>query len=191
MKGPGQEHGAIMLKDQNAAVVNQTKERLEALAEFITTTTLKLPRVSIYLRYEDYRDGGYSMLGLVCEAYAWFTGNGRWRRSAAPKVPDFVSDGEVTDRFLPLSVVAYFGLRDNLGSFFVGQLPQGVKELMYKTRKTASSSLYDIGLTYPHKGKEIAVEVLRAMPSSLLKRDDAEVRERLRRILLENPQRAT
>ena len=39
-----------LLNDEGAVVGNQTIERLEALADLIETTPLKLPRVSIYFR---------------------------------------------------------------------------------------------------------------------------------------------
>ena len=143
-------------------------QRLMELADFIETTPLRLARPSIWLRYDDPRPE-YSMLGLMCEAYSQLSGNGYWRRSVSPKVPEFVCEGEATDRALPRGVVNYFGLRDMIGSFAVSQLPQQIKNSMRSTRKSANSSLYDVGLTYPQKGKWIASEVLRSMPSSLLK----------------------
>ncbi|MDE2785412.1 MAG: hypothetical protein OXL37_01975 [Chloroflexota bacterium] len=158
---------------------DQQKERLKALAEFIETTRHPLTS-GIWLHTRPYRPGieyGFSILGLVCLAHEALTGNGRWILSNpnAPELPDYLSEGEFTDRLLPESVVEYFGFRDNAGSFHAGDLPAELKRRMYRTKKTATSSLFAVGLEYPKRRREIATGVIRAMPPSLLKRKPSEI----------------
>ena len=100
-------------------------------------------------------------------------GSGRWILSNrnVPEIPDFLSGGGMEDDRLPKAVVDYFGLRDQIGSFYVGELPQDVKNLMRRTRKTEGFTLHGIGFSYPKNGKDIAARIIRAMPSSLLKPD--------------------
>ena len=150
---------------------NQTKLRLEALAEFIESTQLVLSPVAWHLAFRGYPGYGYSVLGLVCAAHEHLTGNGRWIYSnpAVKELPDYESEREITDMYLPRSVIDYFGLRDKVGSFGVGELPQDVKRLMYRTTKTERSSLLAIGGMYPKRAREIVVKVIRAMPPSFIK----------------------
>lgn len=152
----------------------QQKDRLEALARFIETTREPLTS-SVWLHTRPYRPGidyGFSILGLVCLAHQSLTRNGQWILSNpnAPELPDYLSEGEFTDRLLPKSVVEYFGFRDNAGSFYAGELPAELKRRMYRTKKTATSSLFAVGLEYPKRRREIASGVIKAMPPSLLKR---------------------
>ena len=151
----------------------QQKYRLEELAEFIETTREPLTS-SLWLHTRPYRPGieyGFSILGLVCLAHQALTGNGQWILSNpnTPELPDYYSEGEFTDRLLPKSVIEYFGFRDNVGSFHAGELPAGLKRRMYRTKKTATSSLFVVGLEYPKRRREIASGVIMAMPPSLVK----------------------
>lgn len=153
----------------------QQKGRLEALAKYIETTPEPVSS-SLWLHTRPCRTGvehGFSILGLVCLAHQSLTGNGQWVLSNpnAPELPDYLSEGEYTDRLLPKSVIEYFGFRDKAGSFYAGDLPSTVKCRMYRTKKTDATSLFEIGLRYPKRRREIAVAVIRAAPPSLLKRE--------------------
>ena len=90
----------------------------------------------------------------------------------APERPDYLTDGEMDDTYLPKPVVDYFGFRDKVGSFFPAELSQDVKRLLNRTKKSGRFSLYGIGRNYRKRGREIAVKVIRAMPPSLLKSDE-------------------
>ena len=150
-----------------------TKDRLLALAGFISGTWHPLTSMQyLYLRPAWlYAKHGYSVLGLVCLAHQELTGNGQWviTNPDGREVPDYLSEGEHSDRYLPTAVVEYFGFRDGIGGFYVGELPREVKRLMYRTRRTGWSSLFDIGVQYSKRRREIAAEVVLAMPPSLLK----------------------
>ena len=156
---------------------DQVKERLEKLADFIDATEYAHPLSSgRYLWWRSHSPLGYgfSVLGLICQAHKAMTGNGRWTISApqSPELPDYLTDGEMDDTYLPKPVVDYFGFRDKAGSFSPAELPQDVKRLLYHTKKSGRFSLYGIGMRYPKRGREIAVKVIRAMPPSLLKSDE-------------------
>ena len=148
----------------------QIRDRLERLANYIQQTKAPLS-ISQTLMYRGRTKPGYNILGLICEAYRRFTGNGQWIISNpnAPEIPDFRVSGDMEDYRLPQVVADYFGFRDQVGSFYVGDLPQSVKTMMRRTRKTSTFTLQEIGLDYERNGKEIASRVIRAMPSSLLK----------------------
>ena len=153
----------------------QQKNRLEALAKFIETTAEPVTS-SLWLHTRPFRPGveyGFSILGLVCLAHQALTGNGRWILSNpnAPELPDYLSEGEYTDRLLPKSVVEYFGFRDKAGSFYAGDLPAAIQRSMNRTKKTDTTSLFEIGLQYPKRRREIVAAVMRAAPPSLLKGD--------------------
>lgn len=156
---------------------DQAKERLEKLAAFIEATEYTYPLSSGYpLWWRSHSPPGYgfSVLGLICQAHQKMTGNGRWTISApqSPELPDYLTDGEMDDTHLPKPVVDYFGFRDKVGSFSPAELPQDVKRLLNRTRKSGRFSLYGIGMRYPKRGREIAIKVIRAMPPSLLKSDE-------------------
>lgn len=156
---------------------DQVKERLEKLAAFIDATEYTHPLSSGYpLWWCSHSPPGYgfSVLGLICQAHKAMTGNGRWTISApqSPELPDYLTDGEMDDTYLPKPVVDYFGFRDKVGSFFPAELPQDVKRLLNRTKKSGRFSLYGIGMEYRKRGREIAVKVIRAMPPSLLKSDE-------------------
>ena len=144
----------------------ERKARLETLSKFIADNQAYLTSC-VFLQTRGSLGYGYSILGLVCEAHRQLTGNGRWVSSRnEPGLPDYLTEGELTDRLLPRSVVEYFEFRDKEGSFCVDELPTDVKRLM---RKTAASSLYRVGLEYPKIRGKIVAEVIGAMPASLLK----------------------
>ena len=157
---------------------DQVKERLEKLAAFIDATKYDHPLSSgCYLWWRSHSPPwwyGFSVLGLICQAHKAMTGNGRWTISApqSPELPDYLTDGEMDDTYLPQPVVDYFGFRDKAGSFSPAELPQDVKRLLNRTRKSGRFSLRGIGMRYPKRGREIAVKVIRAMPPSLLKSDE-------------------
>ena len=156
---------------------DQVKERLEKLADFIDATEYAHPLSSgRYLWWRSHSPLGYgfSVLGLICQAHKAMTGNGRWTISApqSPELPDYLTDGEMDDTYLPQPVVDYFGFRDKAGSFSPAELPQDVKRLLNRTRKSGRFSLRGIGMEYRKRGREIAVKVIRAMPPSLLKSDE-------------------
>ena len=148
-----------------------TKDRLLKLAEIIRSDSPPVNSYTPYLRNEHGKDGGPSMLGLICEAYRKLTGKGLWTRSNERTIPDFQAGGEKKDKVLPAAVVEYFGLRDNIGTFYVGELPQSVKNLMNQTLKTEESSLLEIGRTYRNNGKEIAARIIESLPTSLRKKE--------------------
>ena len=150
---------------------DRTKRRLGKLAAFIEATEHNYPLSQLRPLHWSRQPGcGFSVLGLVCLAHQNLTGNGRWIVSRiAPELPDYLVAGEKDDTYLPQPVVEYFGFRDNVGSFSVADLPQDVKRLMYRTKKTGRFSLYHVGMAYRKRGREIAVKVIRAMPPSLLK----------------------
>jgi len=155
---------------------DQVKERLEKLAAFIDATEYTHPLSSGYPLWQRSQPGeGFSVLGLICQAHKAITGNGRWTTASAPHapdLPDYLTDGEMDGTHLPKPVVDYFGFRDKAGSFSPAELPQDVKRLLYRTKKSGRFSLYGIGMRYPKRGREIAVKVIRAMPPSLLKSDE-------------------
>ena len=94
---------------------NDTEERLMRLAEIIRRHSPRLNSLTNYLRNEQGKHGGPSMLGLICEAYTCMTGKGLWRPSNEPTIPNYSAGGEVQDKVLPTEVMEYFGLRDNIG----------------------------------------------------------------------------
>ncbi len=149
-----------------------TKDRLQFLADFISGTWHPLTNLQyLYLRPGWlYAKHGYSVLGLVCLVHQELTGNGEWiiTKPDGREVPDYLSEGEYSDICLPTAVVEYFGFRDSIGSFYVGELPREIKRLMYRTRRTEWSSLFDVGVTYRKRGREIAAAVVESMPPSLL-----------------------
>lgn len=145
-------------------------ERLEELSQYIAHTTEPLV-FTIYLQTRGRLGYGFSMLGLVCAAHQYLTNEGRWIVSNrdVPELPDYMSGNEITDRYLPKSVIEYFGFRDEVASFDMRQVPGDVKRMMRKTKKTETSSLYMVGLDYPKRGKDIASKIIRGMPSTLTK----------------------
>ena len=150
------------MKDDQAAA------RLHQLADFLEETNFQLSQTQHYLRYIDDYGSGFSVLGLICEAYKTFTQDGEWRRSQrAPEAPYFLCGGEMEDKCLPTSVVAYFGLRNRTGSFEIEDLPQQVKNMM-RTPRRGSYSLFEVGRDHWKTGKRIAAQIIRATPRSLL-----------------------
>ena len=147
-------------------------DRLLALSEFIADTWHPLTNLQ-YLRVRPgvpYLRPGFSVLGLVCLAHHRLTRTGVWviTNPGARETADYQAEGEHSDIFLPTAVVEYFGFRDGIGSFHVGELPADIKRLMHRARRTDTSSLLEIGLVYRKRPREIAGAVVRAMPPSLL-----------------------
>ena len=149
--------------------------RLQRLAGYIQGSQADLT-MTPYLVHRGQPYPGYNILGLICDAYQSFTGDGRWMlsRRDVPELPDFVAGGDMEDQRLPKSVADYFGFRDQIGSFYVGELTQDVKNKMRHTRKTEGFALRDVSFYYRRNGKEIAARIIRAMPSSLLKPEISE-----------------
>ncbi len=151
----------------------EIKDRLMDLADFLEETHEPLA-FTLHLQIRGHLGYGFSMLGLVCQAHSYFTRKGRWIISNpdVPELPDYKTGDEISDRYLPKSVVTYFGFRDGVGTFNVADLSPKVRRSMYRSRKFERSSLYEIGLEYRRQGKRIAANVIKEMPASLLAAGD-------------------
>ena len=149
---------------------DERAERLQDLAQYIARTPEPLV-FTTYLQIRGRLGYGFSMLGLVCAAHQYLTNEGRWIVSNrdVPEIPDYKSGNEITDRYLPRSVIEYFGFRDEVASFHMRDVSVDVKRTMRKTKRTETSSLYRVGLDYPKRGKEIASKIIREMPPTLIK----------------------
>ena len=157
-----------MNKEENDRDERQKRARREQLADFLERTCLKLASTQNYLRHGGNYNLGFNILGLICEAYRSFASDGGWQISRGTEVMDFVCRGKRHDQFLPQAVVEFFGFRDSTGSFEAGELPQEVKNLMGKPRN-GPYSLLEAGKDHSKKrGKEIASQIIRTSPPSLL-----------------------
>lgn len=156
---------------------SEIKGRLMRLADFLEDSHEPLV-FTFHLQTRGSLGYGFSMLGLVCQAHYYFTRNGRWIVSNpnAPELPDYQTEGEITDRYLPKSVVKYFGFRDDIASFDVADLSPRILRWMYKSRRYETLSLYEIGLEYRGRAKRIAANVVREIPPSLLADGDGDGR---------------
>ena len=163
------------MSDGDAIMNTEIKDSLMNLADFLEETHEPLV-FTLHLRIQGNLGYGFSMLGLVCQAHYHFTRKGRWIFSNpnVRELPDYETGGEITDRYLPKTVVEYFGFRDDVGSFNVADLNPKIRRSMYKNRKFDTSSLYEIGLEYRRQGKRIAADVIREMPASLLAARDCD-----------------
>ena len=164
---------------------DERAERLQDLAHYIAHTSEPLV-FTTYLQIRGRLGYGFSMLGLVCAAHQYLTNEGRWIVSNrdVPELPDYMSGNEITDRYLPRSVIEYFGFRDEVASFYMGDVSVDVKRMMRKTKRTETSSLYRVGLDYPKRGKEIVSKIIRDTPPTLTKfangPDEETIAKRLR-----------
>ena len=94
----------------------QKTRRLEALADFIETNDAQLHPSGRSLWSQDPHGnpsrGGFSILGLICQAHELATGDGGWT-DFHEWTPSYMvkSTREKETLYLPGSVVSFFGLR--------------------------------------------------------------------------------